>query len=727
MPPSAALLLFAVLAPTALAQRGPDAVQALRDMEIAGETVFSRDAIAMRLIADPVTLRALQRRLDDDSAEVVSERVCDLHRAGGYANATASGKVTDGVLRIALDSGTRYRSGEIRCSGNTLVSTATLRERLQARRPKTPVAWSLDETRDPVWTPGSFPVIGADATKSIEWIVSSAYRELGRHGTKCTVRLEPDGDTIALAVAVTREGHEVRIQSVKLDGEDEAQCAAVLAAIGFEPGTLATTAAWRRLERGLEATGRYMRVAMALPDDPPAVVDPLTVTVERRSDAPAPDAFAEKDLGQVRTAIDRLVARLSGGDALRIVCHVDEPITWHRLRLPPGKISLSIGRDGFAIEADAVQWADRAPVKAALDLAVDRVFLAFGEHADSWHFKAPIDLQLQLSTSFVESGEMQFRWGLGFSTGGHDKGSLALSIHPATPTEALARATELRRDGDVLTLQYETVKLRIGVDGEVIDPPAVIKTGRGDVELSWQPAGVEGQPRTPAGAGARNGLIEALAIVAVDSLPEAARTDERGRALVRGCSQVVGDSVLEGEAGHDEPDVPTLAGGGATSMFAVAGGIFGRAGVNRRVRGRTADVCAAFATLLQGDVRAAGQRFDAIGDGEEHGPLSCALIAAGFGLLGRPTSAFRRRAEERWSFDAMFADAADVGASVPSDVLRRLPAKIGASWRLQPELKTLCAGLPAGEVGDLMAWRKGLELLWNSGGSELLRELLLAR
>jgi hypothetical protein len=53
-----------------------------------------------------------------------------------------------------------------------------------------------------------------------------------------------------------------------------------------------------------------------------------------------------------------------------------------------------------------------------------------------------------------------------------------------------------------------------------------------------------------------------------------------------------------------------------------------------------------------------------------------------------------------------------------------LPSHIGAAWRRVPELQELLAGLPAGGEGDVIAWQRGIELLWQHGGEASLRALL---
>jgi len=95
-------------------------------------------------------------------------------------------------------------------------------------------------------------------------------------------------------------------------------------------------------------------------------------------------------------------------------------------------------------------------------------------------------------------------------------------------------------------------------------------------------------------------------------------------------------------------------------------------------------------------------------------------------LVGEgPMEEFQQLAEKRWDFGGFYSEAAELGAQLGE--LTWLPARVGAELRKQPELRELLADLPASEAGDLAAWRKGLELLWDAGGGSALRTAMLGK
>lgn len=717
---SAALLAVQFPMAVVLAQASSDPWQVLRGMELAGEAAFSRDRVAAALVADQVTLRVLRRPLDAEAAAAVAERVRELHRRGGYARAEAHGEVAVGGLRITLAAGSRYRCGDVRCSGNTLVATARLRELL-----------ANGERGSPVWQDGEFPDVEAIARR-VAAVARAAYREIGRHGVEAKVELVPVDDRMALEVSLANEGREVRIQGLQLIGEDEAQREPVLAAVRFSPGSLATTDALADLQRQFEATGRYLSVTVDVPAEGPAGAATLPVTVKARPGAPTLGTLPARDVEQVQKAIDHLLARMRQGSVLSNAFDLSEPIAWGPIRLLPGRVTFLFSRDGIAASADRLQWATAPPVTVGMGLFADQLVAAVGERGGAWRFRDALGLQARLTSTFEPTGEALLRWGVGMST--QPGNGLELLVHPATATHLLVKATEVRRHGDELAMRLGDTTVRISADGEIVGQQVVI--GSDDdftIALSHVPLSAQLKGLLPAAApGAKTDvaamLLEAASAILVDVLSATAGEDARVRALLRGCAEAAAASA----SGTTSPspaapalNMPSFVARTPLSFESVIAGFVSIPAVDQRWTGRIVDLSAAFGALLQGDARTANARFLAIANDDAHGPLSLSIASVLNGLVGseRNAAMLRERAVARWSFDAFYADAMDLAGNLA--LLEALPGRVGRRWRGQPELQELCAGLPAGAEGDRAAWRKGLELLWSAGGGAKLRDALL--
>lgn len=690
-------VVFAGIAAAVVAQEVPDPLRALREMEVSGETVFPRDRVAMELVADADTMRELLRGLDVAAAEVVAERVCELHRRGGYANAKATGKVAGGVLHIALEAGTRYRCGEVRCTGNSALATEALAAACRAggERP---------------WAPTQFPNLAADAAERTAKLVVDAYRAVGRHGAQATVALAPDGEAMALAITIADEGRELRIRSLRLDGEGDAAAAAVLGELAFAPDVVATSAVLAGLQRELESTGRYQTVDVAIPEDAPAVLDPLVVSVQLRTNAPAPGALHKRDIAQVGRAMDVVAAHLQRGDVVAVELDGSQSDGSHFFS---GKMSFRAGSNGFAMKAERCHWGGREWGRAVFGCTTERLWYELGGVGGTFDFPTPVAVQFRMATALGDGDEMQLSFNVGFSTGAGS--GLQLDIHPATAAQLLAKASDVRRDGETLMVQLEDAALLIAADGELTSGRITV----GAATMSW----AEGFAKPPGSARSTAQLVTVLGTLVADALAAAAKTDARLAALVRGSTLAAATLEPTKPSVASEPPIASLGEPGST--MAVIGRAVAWPAVSREYDGHLVDLAAAAASLMLGQTRQMNARLGTIVRSERHGSLSLAILARAWSLLGneRAAATFRKVAVEEWSFDSIYGDLAELGASFES--LRAAPARIGAAWRTQPELQELLAGVPEGEAGDLAAWRKGLELLWTSGGEKVLRDLLL--
>lgn len=710
LPTLAAVVIVVALAS---AQDRVPPSRVLRDMEVAGAAAFDRDTIARTLVADEPTLRALRRSLDGEVAAAVAERVEELHWRGGYAEAKARGDVVDGKLRIDLQAGRRYRCGEVRCTGNSILTT----ERIRA---------GLAEKID--WRLGDFPTLGGHALRRAVAAVDDAYRELGRYGVSTRVTFVPDGEAMVLDVAIADEGHEARVRSLSLEGDDDAHRDAVLAAVQFTPEMLATKAAIAALRRQFEQTGRYANVQIDVLADAPAVLDPLKIVVKVRAGAGALDRLAARDVAQLRSAFDVELARLQEGVPIQVALAIRTEMSWGRFRLQPGRVVFAFSKNGFAATAEHVVVGNGPPARAAAFLTPDELTIAFGERVGRWVFDRPIGVQFQMTSTLGEQGA-GLRWGLGVWTG--DVRMMAVDVHPGIAAYLLAQASEVRRDGDELALRFGDTNVRLAATGEVVGDR--VQLGAGDwctIALRSAPLAERRRALLPATATnatpeAASIVLDMLAAIVADAMDPAARADARVQALLRsGVGQIV--MPVSTELAKTDEYAPLL-GDGVSSMAAAFAVVASIPAVDRSFRGRIVDLSAAFAPLLQGDTRSAATVFEAILANKEHGPVSLAIVAALLHVVGneRGSASFAKVAADRLGFGAFYADAADLGANVP--LFTSVPTQVGARWRAQPELREMFAGLPDGEAGDVAAWRKGLELLWNGGGERLLRDALSAK
>lgn len=721
---SVALLLFLA---GARAQAPADALQALRAMEVDGATTFSRDRLAAALANDGTTMRLLQQPLDDAAAAAIAHRIRALHRRAGHAHAEATGTVVDGVLHVALEAGARYRCGEVRCTGNTALSTAALRERLAAK-PKVSIdrQGTLATGSSRTWVPGKFPVMDARATSHLQALVVDAYREIGRYGVRAAVEFVAEDERIVPVVTIADEGREVRVGSLRLHGEDERDAAAVLAGIDFRPGMPASTSAIAHLQRELEATGRYVDVTTRVGDEAPGDLDPLVFRVELRPRVPAPGSFAARDVAQVRAAIAAITRRLERGDVLQLVFTNTEACASGKVELLPGTATLRVGLHGVSFAADHLRLGATPAVKAFLGFTRQQAWVTWGGHTARAAFTAPADIRLRFATLLAKDGEMDVQWGASFHT--RDTGGVIdIALHPATAMYILERADGIRRDGDDLELRFGDRILRLSPDGASVDGNLVLETAVSVAQLSWCSDLSEPQAfKANAGPLVETMLVAAFGLAA-DLLQASGPEDARLVPLVRGIADAATNAIAGSpdRGDHEEAEMPAFDDGPSKSPLELIAIPLAGPATRRWGSSALTELSAAFHCALRGDRQAAAARFSAMLEVEHHGPLSFGIAARVWSLLGNEdaASSFRRLAGRRWSFDAIHDNAARFGADLPA--LAGLPARIGATWRTAPGLAEGFADLPAGEAGDILAFRRGLELLWDSGGSAWLHNLLL--
>jgi hypothetical protein len=709
-----AFVILSMVAPTP-AQAPTEPWRLLRAMQIDGVAAFDRDAIAGALASDETSLRALRQAPDAAAAATVASRVREMHRRGGYALAEAEAEFRDGVLHVRLRPGQRFRSGALRCSGNTLVPTARLGEQLDKA-----------EGRLALWAEGEHPACGERFLERLVARVRDAYADIGRHDIDVVARATPANDRLLLEISLADEGHEVRIQSIALAGEDAAHREAVVAGLAWKPGSAATAAIFRELRDQLEATARYSRVVPKLPTPLPEVLDPLTFEVELRRRAPAPNAVPPRDAAQLRAAFDMLATRLERGDPLWLDATLKQPASFGFLTVLPGALRLGVARDGVFVDIERVQWGAAAPQRSALLLTSDRVAFSIGDRT----MAAALDFALNpnIVAGLEADGSGSLRWGFGVATKG--EGRVAVSLHPGIAMHTLAAGAKVLRDGEMLDVALGPLTLRIAADGGLADPVAVTSAS---VDLtirqsseSFLAAAQQALPLVdPLAADAAPFLVEAGSRLVAAALSTRAVEEPRLLTMLQ-ASIAAAMSLPERSADALTSSVPTLDVATASKVDWLAPPV-AAISVNRRMDDRTARLAATCYALLTSDADTASAGCQAIAEDPASGPLTLALLARGLELAGRQATAarFADLAAERWSFAECYADAAAIGANFTS--LTPVAAHFGRCWRESADGREPFAALPADEAGNLAAWRHGLELLWSAGGESALRHALFAR
>ena len=199
---------------------------------------------------------------------------------------------------------------------------------------------------------------------------------------------------------------------------------------------------------------------------------------------------------------------------------------------------------------------------------------------------------------------------------------------------------------------------------------------------------------------------------------------KRLRAMARG---VMDAWPKPAASSDDSEEAPSLAGQGGQppSMLHMFAGLARVPCVRRGYSGRLVSACACVSSYLAGDGRSTGAALNELVEKHEAGPLVLVPLSMLFAMTNndRPAKGLRELARRRWSFDALWNDAADVFANFPS--LAEVPAKAGAAFRRDPDLRRLFAELPDGPDQDVRAFRVAVRYWWSQGGEGMLEKLLL--
>lgn len=720
-----ALLITAVCLP---AQHAPP-WQVLRGMEVTGSG-YERDDIAGTLATDFETTRTLQRALDDVTAQVVADRVAIMHRVGGYPAATAVGEVVNGSLRIAVQPGARYRWGEVRCAGNTMLRDEQLAGALSkpssATMSDVPFSAAL-ASQKALLSVGEFANTTPSMMKRLQEGAIAAYETIGRYGAEIQIAHEHDHDKLALLVTVASEGREVVHGALELDGEPDAEtAAAVIAWVAPKPGALLTKPVLSRIRRRIEATARYADVEVVVPESSSASQSPLIVKVVRIPEPPPFDEVQLANAAWVDRALERSLAGLRGGELLQAGVEVRESLPMSPvLTVHPGRVQLTFGIKGMRLEGQRVSWGGGPPERFALQIDPHGLSLTAGRSESIYKtsFGELLSVQLQLTSTLPANGQGEIRWGFGAASG--DYPEFFSDMHPSFAMRVLRSVDEVREVASDLELIFGETKMRLGAAGELRDQPIGFAVDGNQFTVGM----VSELPSAQAVADNNSAAVPAAALhkilVAVLGQTVAHPTEqERLRAMARG----VIDAWPKPIDASDEPDdSPSLAGesGQPPSMVHVFAGFVQLPCVVRSYSGGLLEVCACASSYLAGDSRTAGAALKDLAEKRKAGPLLLLPLSLMFRATNneRHANLLRDLSRRRWNFDAIWSDAADLLANVPW--LAAVPANAGAAFRKDQVLQRLFAELPDGPNADTRAFRIAVRYWWSHGGEGMLKQLLL--
>lgn len=708
------LLLACALSVLPLAQQ-PDLLPVLLRCEVRGNAAFEARRIRAAVATDAAVVQRVVQRAPAGFAAFVAGRAREGYLRAGFARARVLGELVDGVLRLDIEEGPRLRCGSVRVDGNEAVSTAAIAAALAAG--------------DDSWREGEPAPVDQLALAAAAERVRACYRRVGRHGARCELELELDGERLRLCVHVDAEGREVRVQRLRLEGERDGDEAAVLARLRFEPGARYDEAFATDLQQQLERLGRYVRVQ--LPDGTAAVqgrLDPLLVQVELTGFAPPAAAMPWDDLAQVQRGFAWLQRHLQQGGTLHFDWHAERGQTLLPMQVSCTGLRLDFGLRGLALQIDQLLVAGPAPIDAALILRPDQILLAARPQHHGLSMGADV-LQFSAWLQTVPQGEyMDVHWGVGLSA---RAGSEArLQLHPSTALYVLRHPSlQWRRDGAALvaaTLGGIEI-VRIGGDGE-LQLLLQKQAGLTGVALDFGKSLDEACSRLRPTSGTSLSPLAELATLGCELaqpwLQQLPGDSQQPLALLRGALAVAADRRPGGKAAaKDRFFIP---GPPPQDMFRI--GLFcllnGVAQAPAEA-GRLQPLLESLPALLLGasHQRAGAKRLVDLAIADDAGPLLRAAVAVAMHVVGadevaadlRELAAQDCRFEPFWQDLVAFADL--FGA-------RPLLQQLGAQWRQQPELQPLFAdlsgGLPA-DGADEAACKRGCELLWKLGGGELLR------
>ncbi len=699
-----------------LAQEVREPWRVVRELRVTGAVAVQRDELVSALMADPRVMRLLVAPFDAAAFEKLAGAAQDVYRRNGFAQARVSWDRDEHSIRV--DEGSRRTCGEIVCEGNREVTTANLRAALHA-------ASKLFGDEKTGWRDGEPAPADDFALRAVRQAMQRAYVDRGYHNALIEVSPVLRDAVMDLHVVVKDEGRPTVVRRIALRGDDDAEAA--LARLRWQPGALLTRELADDLEAQLNDQGRYQTIAFVLPEKMPIELDPLIVAVRVLPCAPRLAEFEHADVVQIRRALQRVVEHIDSGRLIAMGgdLHASQ---WRGVQIDPGRVELRVSRGGFAIGLPSLRFKDGPDLPLELLVSPEWIGIAAGANSFRFGLPQPMAFTFTVRSSFGANGRCEVRWGAGVSAGDHP-GAIDVTLHPATASYIRYSDPDLiRREGEDLIVAGRAVSLRIGPDGEwrsgsAIEVPDGDRESVAMLDITWEQLRADFLTRHPEPLEFFPAFVSRVARVLP---PMGFEASGNILELISSAVQVGGAEALPRRAPAER--LRSLGGlqvESAPPMNEFARLLLGWA-ARVEVCGWPRDLCGVAGTLMLGRSDVAGLCVSAYAHDAGHGPVAMLAGAAVLGLLGAEevSLAMLRLAEERWSFAAAYDDVAAACAGMADAAA--LPRLVGARWRAEARFAALFADLPAGPDGDLAAWRKGLEVIWNGGGGEWLKQVLFA-
>ncbi|MBL8738256.1 MAG: hypothetical protein JNL12_17635 [Planctomycetes bacterium] len=680
--------------------QAPSVGRVLRTMEIDGCSAAQRDAIAAHLFLDDDVANALARRLDEPAARLVADRLATLYHEDGFPAAEVTARLVDGVLHLRVVAGAERLAGPITVRGESPLSPDALAACL-----------GKVGTKEALWQVGRPAAVGAEHAARIERAVVAACEANGRRGARVAATFDTTGDAtgdaVGLVLTFAEPGAEVRIQSVVLQGDDEAHAKSSLHGSSFTPGMLATTAAIDGLVRHCLETGRYLRIEPVLPAG--QVLDPLVLQATMRPGAETMQDVPREDIALLQRFLDGLRTTAELPESRALQAHVlagDDPTGYF-----PNGIRLLVGRHGGLLAAEPLSLGG-VSAPAVLTVHEQGLHVRLGDLAWGIGGGASSHVSLTIRAAITEEGTAHVNYGLGWST--KRRAPIEIEAHPGFVAYSLSTGRlVVRREEAAVHVEVGPGLVELTFDREggfqAIRVGSELRDAGGSFAIVDAPSFAD--VREPAGSGGSAGreLLQSLVRAAGGDPAVAVEMV----ALLR---SVVDHGAAWTSEGAKEPPLRHRPHAGSGLVRPLCA----RVATARAARGwplLIVDVLLALEGRKPDAWRAAGRAFERA---EGLGPLAWATAAQAHAYYGREVLVrpLRSRGREQLQLPALQRDLDDLCASVP--FLAGLPQRLGATWRALPELRERFAALPPGDAGDRQAFELGIGLLWEHGGRDLL-------
>lgn len=712
-----------------------------------GNATFPADEIRRAIGWYPPAVLAISEGDQATACDVLASGIVEGYRRAGFAEASVRTKVTPVGLEFDIVEGRRARCGQIVFEGNLRVPTADLIAALRAEQdPEVSfdlVSATARRGRPRVglsdwWRPSEFARCDASSATAAAAAIADAYGRLGFTKARATVSFRPSGERVDLHVAVLDEGDQVRVASVMVVGEQVDALPAVMARIAWQPGCLYTRALRDDLERQLLRTGRYATVRCDEPGPHQRLLDPLVLRVQRVGYPPGDDAGTQRDFAQLLAMFEAVARHFEQGRGVLFTGEVPAAEVDAAGWIGPGALRARLGHQSLSVEVEALRGSGGRYAPFSCDLTSDAILLV---HGDRWAFARAagiIGLELALeSRPQTGLGAQELNWGVGIRTGVSGS-SQRVRFHPTTAAYLLQEGpVRCRRDGDHLVLRVGHADLRIGPDG-TFEPREIPVGGTaggpsGRVSLADEGGQIDfdaRRARLPAGQEVPiANLLSSMCLGAALDRIEARGIDlGEAQPLFHAIRRLpMPAAAAELFTAHDRfsivwPNPPAEHKEGIQSMI---GRLATFLAATWPGDGWPAAVLGAGPRLLGegGSAQRAASHLYELREDPKFGPLALSTIAAAIQWLGfdRPAAIVRKEALGRCSFDNALADLESM--TRPDGFVGELLRSLGRHWRTDPATAALCK-VPDGPDADLVACRKGLQMLWDAGLGAALRRAL---